>query len=1097
MASLKDDRKRLADIFSRPKVINALKAAQSAYNLVTPPTPARQIFQQVAPKAIKMGAEGIQSTNRDIAGLGMGVAQMANRAVGNNNRVPNQLRVQDIPKRKKLANILFGADQTIRTPIGSQEYLEKEYNVPKVAGLGLGLAMPILSVLPSGGSKKTVAKKAASKADDVAKGVKSTLKVKPSSVDDLSKGKQVLRIRSDAPRKLMVKAMKQAKKEGRTIQLVAPKTKVLDNMGKLLESPKKILALPEGRLPRVGISGGFKDTVRRFVGNRAASPTIATKIASEFTDIPVNKGEEFINHVEGVAQSTDEFVLGKARRWEEITNQLFSEMQQLSKRTKQDLGYVQGYITHIWKEDPAEVTQRIADLRKKSGFAETRKYATYKEGIEAGLTPLTTNPAEIMQIYANNIKTLESNLNFVDDLKASGFLASHRKSGFEPVVIPGISSSGKLYYAPKAISDKINNIFRQESIFSLPSKIAGIHQNVTMSGGVPFTSANAWTFGQIIKNLTTLSPYRSVATAKNFIRSNFKGASVKYFTENVDDMIAAQVRGIDINSSYKISNMIDGYTVKKAFGQQIGDFFNKAISDPTFERFAPMQVLEEFKHIKSQAIKQGLPINEAEDLAADATRMWMGMPDMADVVTRNREINDLSNTLFFAPRFRESMINFWKNNVKAISPLGVKEGKVVFNNPLALRNRANTMFMIGTMATVYGYEKANQAINGHGMRDNPPGLEDKLAIPRSDGSYVGIPIQPSLATIPRLLYRAGIKVSQADVNGLLADLKGLLSTSVRPIADVFTNQDWVGNQVYDPNSNNQGSQVAGYLGRELVAHPYLKELTDKRNQGDPLWERVTRASEAPVRFYEANSIKGKWFYSEKNKAMNGVDNKTRNSYEYLHPSKEPWETTVSTPDTVSVKQKMEKATIRANNPEVYFLERRIATATSQKTGQPLDPIYAVPAENALTYFRYQSLAPGSSDAKDMYKAYPEIGVIGALRAEFFKQNPLPESASSGPYDTKPQPSDYVQQQMDLKNWRDPDVVAYLEANKQWQNNQRMLLGMTPIDSGFNGYGSGKKKVKVPTLKIKLPKRTKALKAATLKTIKPIKLQNIKKTKAPK
>lgn len=141
----------------RNKASQALNVAKGVYNLVTPNTPARQLIQQVAPKAINMGVQGIQSTNRDIAGLGMGVAQMANRAVGNNNRVPNQLPVQNIAPnnqgRQQLSDILFGADQTIRTPMGSQEYLEKEYNVPKVAGLGLGLAMPILSVLPSGESK--------------------------------------------------------------------------------------------------------------------------------------------------------------------------------------------------------------------------------------------------------------------------------------------------------------------------------------------------------------------------------------------------------------------------------------------------------------------------------------------------------------------------------------------------------------------------------------------------------------------------------------------------------------------------------------------------------------------------------------------------------------------------------------------------------------------------------------------------------------------------------------------------------------------------------------------------------------------------------
>jgi hypothetical protein len=54
-----------------------------------------------------------------------------------------------------------------------------------------------------------------------------------------------------------------------------------------------------------------------------------------------------------------------------------------------------------------------------------------------------------------------------------------------------------------------------------------------------------------------------------------------------------------------------------------------------------------------------------------------------------------------------------------------------------------------------------------------------------------------------------------------------------------------------------------------------------------------------------------------------------------------------------------------------------------------------------------------------------------------------------------------------------------------------------INGNLVSKKSGGKKAKAPKLNIKLPKRTKSLKTATVKKIKPITLQAIKKTKAPK
>lgn len=899
--------------------------------------------------------------------------------------------------------------------------------------------------------------------------IKEAVEKVPTISRDIIRGEKIIRVRSDAPRKLMEKLVKESKKTGARIELTPGVPAVPTQTGlKLTAGNNKILALPEGELPRKPKPGDFMGIANRFIGEKQAGKTISNKIASQFTDVPVEKGKEFIDHVEGVAKSNDPFILQKAREWEAVNNNIYYDMQKLAKRTKQDLGYIKGYVTHIWEQTPEEVTAAAQALGKKLGNANKRTIDTYEEGIKAGLTPFSTNPAEILQRYVDNMKQVESGVNFYDDLKASGVLANKRQSGWEPVLIPGISSSNAMFYAPKAIAEKITNMFRGESIFSGLAEISKRHQDISMSGGIPFTPVNAWTMGQMIKDITSFSPYRTVRTASNFVRSNFPGVSRKYFLDNVDDLVDLQTRTGIASPEMDVSRMIDKGFIKNTFGSSIGDAWSSAVSDATFRRFYPMQLLEEYKNVKNQAIKQGVPLEEAKDVAADAVKNWFGLTDAGVDATRSKEVKDLMNTFLFAPRFRESMINFWINNVKAVSPLGVKNGKVVFNNPLSLQNKANTMFIAGTIGSYFAYNALNKKFTGHTMNENPPGMEDKLLIPQKDGSYIGIPFLSSIATIPRLLYRAGLRLKEGNVNGLMTELKGVLSTTARPVADIATNQNYFGNKIYDPESPEQPQQIAKYVGQSLVAHPYLKEfgasipkvgeyVGDKRNIGDPAWQRLTRASEAPVRFYDKKTVDGKWFFDARDKALKGMDKNTRDEYLKLHPQKETWEMTTSTPDNVSVKEQMEKNMIRANNPELYMYEKQIATATNQKTGQPIDPIYVVPMETAMRYYRYQSLPPGSKDKSDLIKAYPDISQLMKLRSQFFAENPLPKSGTTSPYDNKPVASEYVQTQMDLKNWDDPQVRAFLDANQQWQDEQRMLMGLLPKDGG--GFGSGKKKPK--------------------------------------
>jgi len=104
----------------------------------------------------------------------------------------------------------------------------------------------------------------------------------------------------------------------------------------------------------------------------------------------------------------------------------------------------------------------------------------------------------------------------------------------------------------------------------------------------------------------------------------------------------------------------------------------------------------------------------------------------------------------------------------------------------------------------------------------------------------------------------------------------------------------------------------------------------------------------------------------------------------------------------------------------------------------------------------------------------------------------PQTSDTG----QPTASDYVQSQMDVKNWKDPQVQQYLNDLSEYNNNKRTSLGLSPIapysgsKSSSYGINSTYEKYKWSNLKSKN-------KAAITKSVKgifktkKIKVQSVK------
>lgn len=89
----------------------------------------------------------------------------------------------------------------------------------------------------------------------------------------------------------------------------------------------------------------------------------------------------------------------------------------LKKAWGEDIGFVENYVTQIWDIPKAKKSQIVSHFAKRNPFLKERTIPTFEDGIELGLTPKTTNIAELLRVYDQyKIKTVH-NMKFAESLK--------------------------------------------------------------------------------------------------------------------------------------------------------------------------------------------------------------------------------------------------------------------------------------------------------------------------------------------------------------------------------------------------------------------------------------------------------------------------------------------------------------------------------------------------------------------------------------------------------------------------------------------------------------------------------------------------------
>ena len=834
-----------------------------------------------------------------------------------------------------------------------------------------------------------------------------------------------------------------------------------------------------GAMKKVVNTEKFKNIFAKWIGKRDVAKTTGLEEATAFKNLPENSGPDIIAYLEGTKSNVSPEVKNAAAG----IRARFNELYQQAKADGLDMGYLKNYISHIWKQSPEEVQVAYKAAGTKIGH---RSIPTYEEGMKLGLTPKYTNPAQIIGSYAQRLEQLKANLELITSLKKEGLIvpAGKREVGMEALTGAGFPSTktktanGETvigsFYAPADVAKVINKVFSPDEVnpfVSGAAKVSGGIQDVGLAGGVPGTPLNAWTFNQVL--------FKELPSGR--VRGPLKALWVsmtdsdKYFAENSAVIKKMQANNIPVSTTHTIENM-NRNILSDSIKGTLGDWWQRVVNEPTFKKFMPSMEIEFWKDAYNVALKHKVNPALAEEVASKATKNFYGIIGSDEMAKRAALGENLKQIFLFAPRYRESIINFLVNTVKGLK------------HPLAPENIANTRWLAGTILTYGLYDLANMAFTGKHMFQNPPGTEDKLLVPVGNGTTVGVPFASGILTLPRMAYRAGLDLARGDIKGAAGEV---LSTGtamgLKSFGDVALNRDYFGNEITPENApvGEKVKDYATYIALQTM-HPYLKEALDPRYKDDPAYQRLSRAAELPLRFYEDKSLESRWYYNAQDEVKRTLTSDQQKLYDEVFVVKK-------TPSTVGEKklQDIAEARILLANPELLEARKKVLEKTSQDAEQLLDPFYTLTPEQQKVVLQRQALNPGDSDNGLTSQNIDWLKTYWNDRANYFDQLNLPESETKleGPKLETSQaildlqdeyfklPSGTGQRTAFLK--QHPELKVYWNEKAQYENEVRVQMGLAPLPINDYGNSSWSKKLRVKKGKkftFKKPKKITVLKS---------------------
>jgi hypothetical protein len=601
----------------------------------------------------------------------------------------------------------------------------------------------------------------------------------------------------------------------------------------------------------------FIESTNKFLGSKQSAQTTNTLTARQLPKLDNNQSLGLIDALEnGIGTGDFGSIKGQVRQLLDAKHQQLSE-------AGVDIGYLQDYFPHKWQNED-KVKQAYQTLKLRDGIQNERTLPTVREGMALGFKPVTSDYRIAVKNYLDAADRLLANRSYFKELKDKNLIVESpdRPMGLQVVDAPGMPQpmpfknpeTGEViqgnYYADPTVAKEINKLFGPDirgtggNILKGAANVSKGIQTIFLSGGVPHSAVNAFGLAQWTKQVLSGRP---ISATMNLARSFSESKAMNYEAKNIDFIKkmesgpgAVPYRGtLDAKSLTSFGDKIAEASGAGKAKALITESWSKVMEDGTFRRYLPALQLDTFKGVYLKQIKNGADEATAIRTAQDATRRAFGINSMAKDALKSKVGNDALSAAFFAPKYRESMINFWKDNAKALG------------HPGSPAYRENLKFMAGATLLFGAMQAANEAVNGVPTWQNEnPNDRFNLSIPIKDGHSIAIPFLSSIATVPRTAINAGVDLATGNPKEAGMEAKKFASQLIRPPIDLLTNQKYNGRQVYsptDPAAKRIADQAGYFIGQ--YNHPWVQAaINSATGKSSGAFETAATATEAPIRF---------------------------------------------------------------------------------------------------------------------------------------------------------------------------------------------------------------------------------------------------------
>lgn len=762
---------------------------------------------------------------------------------------------------------------------------------------------------------------------------------------------------------------------------------------------------------------------------------------------------------------------GVASKIKQVTDRIFEQQKALDPTIE----YRKNYVPQVYAQADNIVEDAAKKLQTSTGAANPRAFNSYQEAAQFGLTPKYSSLDQIIGTNAGSASRATVNRQAVESGLKSGIFDVYPDKGWSPVV--GFTDNqGNQIYAQKSVADTLNGITQKgtgglEKALSKTAKASGKLQDVMLQGGLPGTNFNFFTFGQGVKDTTrnigkaTLHPVQAVKQETNLIGDFFRGknGTIKRFAKPENQAFVKEMadRGLYINPQTSISN------IGKSSLEKGWDWLG---NNPTFGRYMPNRMLSTAQEVYQQSVGK-IGHQAALDLATETTKRFTGQVDQI-MKGRSNLSADAIASVAFAPKYRESIITALNNVAKSVYPKNWADKTYAPSRQL----------LAGMAATLAGYEALNQQITGHSMFENRKGQELSLEIPygekdaKGNQKVVNIPFMPGFMTIPRAIVGAGQDVLKGDVKGVLAEASKGLSAPIQTIGRVAANQDYFGRPIYidqatadkegiTPDSAGSAiGKIAAYAGGQ--SSPAWVRAGLDAAQGKPIEQNVATALEAPVRFGKVNPEQTAYFDS-KDAFYKGLNKNEKTLFDKLNPTKKDSRGNLIQGDRLPLAS-------AANYGDLVANEAFAKKYQEYKKSQPNhDPLWDLSPTQLRSYMQAQVISkndPGgdSTTVRKLYDRLPddffdkrsayfeELKSKGVLAKDDPNYKPRPKMPKelqgfADSYQTLPHGTGARSKA--LRSELGQQYIAYLNANKLYNNQERADLGLPPLEDTSSSYAS--------------------------------------------